>query len=134
MHAHLLIYLVAMAVLPAQEEIPPGTEVITLEPKFGTVTFTHHAHSRLNGVECRTCHHTLVEQGTPIRPCHDCHEAVHFREAAIRPIDKNENNQAPGQPVKAQEAFHTLCQGCHTKRKNAGEASGPTDSCRDCHV
>ena len=126
--------LVTAALLPVDVEVPKGTEVIALEPKFGTVTFSHQAHSKLDGVECRSCHHAHVEQATPIRPCHDCHVARHFREAAIRPQNRTGSDQVPGQPPKAQEAFHALCQGCHAERKAAGQVAGPSDSCRDCHV
>jgi len=134
MNTHLMICLVTAALLPIGYEVPAGTEIITLEPKFGTVTFSHKAHSSLDEVECRTCHHTHAGGATPIQPCHHCHVARHFSVAAIRPESEPQSGHEPGKPPTAQEAFHALCHGCHAEKKEAGQTTGPTDSCRDCHV
>lgn len=134
MNTHIMICLVSATLLPVNDKVPTGTEIIKLEPKFGTVTFSHKAHSRLDDIECRTCHHTHAERATPIQPCHDCHAAGHFRAAAVRPESETQSGDVPGQPRTAQEAFHALCQGCHAEKKKAGQATGPADSCRDCHV
>lgn len=134
MDTYLTVGLVAAALVAVSDEVPPGTETITLEPKFGTVTFSHGAHSRLEDVQCRTCHHTHAGGARPIQPCHDCHVAGHFRQAEIRPADETQSADVPGQPSKAQEAFHVLCHGCHADREDEGRPTGPTDSCRDCHV
>ena len=133
MHTPLSICLLTAGLLAVSQEVPTGTEILTLEPKFGTVTFSHQAHSRLDGVGCRSCHHTHADSAAPIRPCHDCHLARHYRVAAVRPQGEPPSDP-PGQPPRAQEAFHALCQGCHVERKDAGQPTGPTDSCRDCHV
>jgi uncharacterized paraquat-inducible protein A len=72
---------VSAAVIAA--EIPGDKELIRFEAKFGTVSFSHKAHSEQEGVQCSTCHHTHTEDSETISACHDCHIAVHYRVAQI---------------------------------------------------
>lgn len=112
-------------------EIPPDKAVITLQPKFGPVRFSHQRHATAMGIACQDCHHTLQVAAQP-RRCHDCHQAKVFRVAATRPADA-QPEAAQLAPVRAKLAFHGLCQGCHVRLQGQQLASGPTDSCRDCH-
>lgn len=117
----------------AAATIPPPGAVITLTPKFGPVTFPHQRHSELDGVTCSTCHHTLDSPDGEVRSCYLCHEAKLFRIAAIRRADPEQAQERGPQVPDAQEAFHSLCTGCHHRRRQQSLEAGPDDSCRDCH-
>ena len=123
---------VSAAVIAA--EIPGDKELIRFEAKFGTVSFSHKAHSEQEGVQCSTCHHTHTEDSVTISACHDCHIAVHYRVAKIEKAEVRRGGESSPAVAKAEDAFHSLCQGCHQKLKEGGKPSGPSDSCRDCHV
>ena len=81
--ASLLLVLTAWMVNASAAEIPADKEIITLSPKFGTVTFAHKRHSEMPGTDCVTCHHTAGAQDAAIQACHDCHRARDFQEAQI---------------------------------------------------
>ncbi len=127
--------LLLVAVLLAwAAEMPDDKQVIELVPKFGTVTFTHRDHSDRLGDDCIACHHTYEGAEDPIQSCYACHRAVIHREAALVPAASGGPEQPLDAPPKAEHAFHTLCIECHETERAAGKPTGPTDSCRDCHI
>ena len=130
----LWMVLVSVSATVIAAEIPGDKELIRFEAKFGTVSFSHKAHSEQEGVQCSTCHHTHTEDSETISACHDCHIAVHYRVAQIKKADVRRGGESSPAVAKAEDAFHSLCQGCHQKLKEEGKPSGPSDSCRDCHV
>lgn len=130
----LWMVLVGVSATVIAAEIPADKEFIRFEAKFGTVSFSHRAHSEREGVQCSTCHHTHTEEGEPISACHDCHIAVHYRVAKIKKAEVRRRGESLPAVAKAEDAFHALCQGCHQKLKEESKPSGPSDSCRDCHV
>lgn len=130
----LLLVLTAWIVNAGAAEIPVDKEVITLEPKFGTVTFAHKRHSEMPDIDCVSCHHTAEAQGAAIQACHDCHSARNFQEAQITPKATEEPKKASTAAPSAQDALHKQCRGCHEETGKAGKATGPNKSCRDCHV
>ena len=126
--------LVSVSATLIAAEIPTDKELIRFEAKFGTVSFLHKAHSEQEGVQCSTCHHTHTGGDAAISACHDCHIAVHYRVAQITKAEVIRGGESPPAVAKAEDAFHSLCQGCHQKLKEESKPSGPSDSCRDCHV
>ena len=129
-----LILLLGAALLSWAAELPHHKEIIQLVPKFGTVTFTHRLHSdRLRG-DCTACHHTQQRGGGAIQSCYACHRAVIHREAAVVRATPGVTGPSQDAPPKAEHAFHTLCIECHEIERAADRSTGPTDSCRDCHV
>jgi len=131
----LFLSTVAPAFALAMGTVPPDKAVITLTPKFGPVTFSHQRHSELESVDCATCHHTLESDGEPIQSCYNCHQARHYSIARTRQTGSETaqaDNSEPQLP-DAQQAFHTLCTGCHKQRREQQLPTGPDDSCRDCH-
>lgn len=86
-------------------------DVMKFNAKLGTVTFTHKAHEGLEGMTCKTCHHT--SEGTKVdQKCRDCHK-----------------DKAEGKTLSLKDAFHKQCKDCH-KAKN----KGPHAKCVDCHI
>ena len=89
-----------------------GDETIKLEASRGTVTFKHWAHQGVEGITCKTCHHTLASAtAMPDKSCSDCHTA-----------------QKDGNRPSLKNAMHTNCKGCHKDNNK-----GPT-RCNDCHT
>jgi len=100
------------------QEIPADKEVIVFEhSKLGPVTFLHKMHSKLDDVNCETCHHT-TQGGSEPEDCHNCHKP----------------KQAEGEAPKSIEAFHTRCRGCHQYTVDSGGHAGPVKKCTLCHV
>jgi hypothetical protein len=128
------LLLLAAAPFAWVAEIPEDKYVIELVPKFGTVTFTHRLHSDWLGGDCVTCHHAYAGGADPIQSCYDCHRAVIHREAAVVRAAPEVSGESSDEPPKAEHAFHTLCIECHEAERVQGRPTGPTDSCRDCHV
>jgi hypothetical protein len=123
----------APALVTATDAIPPEKAMITLTPKFGPVTFAHQRHSDLEDVHCTTCHHMMSSRGQEVRSCYTCHEAVYFSIANIRKAGPDPEGDTEPRIRNAQEAFHGLCTDCHKRRRAQDLATGPDDSCRDCH-
>jgi hypothetical protein len=109
----------SMSVAAQQGEIPADMEVIIFEhSRLGPVTFLHKMHSKLDGVECETCHHT-TQGGSEPEDCHNCHKP-----------GKGQQGEAP----KSIEAFHTRCRGCHQYTVDSGKHAGPVKKCTLCHI
>jgi len=123
----------APALVTATDTIPPEKAVITLTPKFGSVTFAHQRHSDREDLHCTTCHHMMRSTGDGIRSCYACHEAVYFSIARARKAGPDPQGDTEPRIRNAQEAFHGLCTGCHKQRRDQDLPTGPDDSCRDCH-
>lgn len=69
--ASLAVIAVAGYLVPAKsEEVPYRTR---FENSAGRVVFTHLKHARDYGVDCKTCHHESVPDGTKPIPCGTCH-------------------------------------------------------------
>ena len=97
--------------------IPDDKKVIQFDTKLGVVTFAHEKHAGLSITECKTCHHKLEATDTVIKPCHECHE------------DK------ATEVLKAKNAFHTRCTGCHEYTVAGGQHAGPLKKkCKLCHI
>jgi hypothetical protein len=80
------------------------------------VTFNHAAHAQMEGVECKTCHHTH-EGDEPVQACSECH------------------GKKAGDAPSAKDALHKNCQGCHEERAAADQPTGPgKKECKGCHV
>jgi hypothetical protein len=130
----LLTLSVALGSVPSSasgDAVPPDKAVILLTPKFGPVSFSHQRHATELAIACRDCHHAWEQQPAP-RPCHACHEARHYRIAATRRAEAEEQGESPP-PVRAKLAFHGLCLDCHARLADKQLPTGPHDSCRDCH-
>ena len=77
---------------------------LTIQSKYGNVSFSHQKHS---GQKCQECHHTTKEGDQNPQPCTECHKE--------------------GAKVAAKEAFHKKCVECHKKAEK-----GPA-KCKECH-
>ncbi|GBQ66220.1 hypothetical protein AA103196_1322 [Ameyamaea chiangmaiensis NBRC 103196] len=80
--------------------------------------FEHTDHISIN---CATCHHDYVQARVMRLPgavpfCVACHKAL------------------PDQSVHVAQTFHTLCESCHQRERDAGHRSGPVRDCASCHV
>jgi len=89
----------------------PDSAVLTA--KNGNITFPHKAHAETMKIACATCHHGLKEGAMPDKKCNDCHG-----------VD--------AKALKAQDAFHKTCQGCH-KTENEKNAKKAPVKCMECH-
>lgn len=102
------------------------TRMISLPEGFAPtkprVLFPHQGHKAL---DCKTCHHTGYEDGTPLSCSQGgCHSKVPGADVA------------PEDPLLHRNAFHGPvrgCQPCHLEMRGQGKASGPTQ-CRACHT
>ena len=110
----IIFLLASCGVWAGYPEIPADKEVISIPSKLGTVTFAHKAHSGLKNVDCKTCHHSYPDVDG-IQDCHNCHKPK------------------ASDTIKAKEAFHTRCRGCHKYTVDSGEKGGPTRKCELCH-
>lgn len=76
------------------------------------MTFSHADHG---GEPCAICHHNFIDRISGLA-CISCHitdpKVAHLFEAQ----------------------FHTLCRSCHVEERAAGQPSGPTRRCIDCHL
>ncbi len=109
-----LTIVVATALAVSLAAADNGAEVIVInqvQKKFPPVSFKHHAHQNLEGVQCADCHHT-AKAGEAVKACSSCH---------------GQGNGAP----EYKTAMHKSCQGCHKKMATAGK-SVPT-KCTGCH-
>jgi hypothetical protein len=86
-------------------------ETVKFETKMGVITFSHKTHQSMEGVSCKTCHHT--SEGAAVdKKCSDCH-----------------TDKAEGKRLSMKDAAHKLCKDCHKAKKK-----GPQAKCTDCHV
>ena len=116
--------LVCVFVLPALYAVEAPGDLTLSVPEGGTATqapvdFSHAAHGSF---DCEACHHKW-DGSSEVQPCsaEGCHTDLE---------DKRGD-------ASFYKAFHdrmseTSCTGCHTAKKKAGEATGPT-ACTDCH-
>jgi len=88
-------------------------EKVVLNAKPGNITFPHKAHAETLKIACAICHHTTKEGETPVK-CSTCH---------------GKDIKA----LKAQDAFHKKCQGCHKEMNEKEKKNAPT-KCTQCHV
>jgi predicted CXXCH cytochrome family protein len=85
---------------------------------------THKKHSADYKIACAECHHVyeggknVFKEGDPVQKCSGCHDAV----------------KSEGKVKKLMLAYHKNCQGCHKEMNKAGEKTGPTRKCNDCHA
>ncbi len=103
------------AMLPARLSAQPEIITITGASTFGPLTrppvaFPHRVHTRLEGVNCASCHHRYGE-GVPAVSC----AAGHAGKKAMR------------------DAYHRLCIECHDAAKRRGGVTGPR-ICGGCHA
>ncbi len=100
----------------------PETIDFCQDKERGPVTFPHEQH--MDGYECLDCHHDMqngenvldegdLEEGNPSAQCSSCH-----------------NSKAK---IKAREAFHRQCMGCHDRFKMTTQTTGPS-LCGECHI
>jgi hypothetical protein len=89
-------------------------DVAVLDNTYGQIKFNHKKHVDLK-YDCLRCHHTWKKGETSGKLCVDCHKA-----------------KAEGKTLKAQDAFHKDCQGCHQEASKAKKPAGPT-ACTKCH-
>lgn len=112
--AALLLATVALLLFGA----PFATEQLKLKIRWRSpepilpMSFAHEDHVDQN---CLVCHHNYVDD-TGGDACMSCHVT----------------NEELWPVLEAQ--FHDLCRGCHVEQQLAGEESGPTRACIDCHV
>jgi Class III cytochrome C family len=107
-----ILVLVSVGVIA---EVAKGPENMTLNKwltKKSPVAFPHKGHQ--DRMECNICHHKAEENETPAA-CTTCHL-----------------QEAEGEQVKFNDAFHKSCRDCHKAEKKKGNATGPT-KCAQCH-
>ena len=92
-----------------------------LKPGVG---FTHKKHAVDYKIACTECHHTYKDdkdvwnQDGEVQKCIECHDMM----------------KTDGKVLKYKLAMHGNCQGCHKKAEAAGQPTGPTKKCNDCHT
>jgi len=94
-------------------------DVLTFDVRYGKVTFNHKKHADAIK-DCVKCHHTWKKGETSGKVCGECHKAT------------NEASK-DGKSIKAEDALHKDCRGCHQDAKKANKPAGPT-ACTQCHV
>lgn len=62
-----------------------------------------------------------------LKDCNLCHEMFAQKSGAIEKL------KADG-ALKGKEIMNKLCIKCHREKKREGVATGPTSSCKQCHV
>jgi hypothetical protein len=104
----LVVGVVCYAAFPQKKPAEPIR--IMLENTGGNVLFDHKGHASESGygIECKSCHHELEEEGAKPQACGTCHEA--------------------DSEVKRPDAFHKQCKGCHEE-----DGTAPV-KCSGCHV
>ena len=113
-----VLALCGIGALVVASEIPGEQAEIKFDTKMGTVTFGHKVHAGLEGVSCKSCHHTLEADATP-QKCSSCHDAKTVKDGA----------------PKLKDAVHNSCYGCHQEKVDAGMKAGPLKKdCKACHV
>ena len=84
------------------------------------VLFSHRVHSKPR-IACEQCHHdyrrgrNLWREGLPVEKCQSCHRLITRRGI-----------------LKAKDAFHRQCKGCHLSRRKLRQTAGPI-KCEGCH-
>lgn len=92
-----------------------------LKPGVG---YSHLKHSVDYKIACADCHHNyqngqnVWKEGDPVQKCIACHDMLE---------DK-------GKAQKYKLAMHANCQGCHKKLEEAGQPTGPSKKCVECHT
>ena len=104
----LVVGVVCYAAFPQKRPEQPIR--IMLENTAGNVLLDHKKHASEDGygIECKSCHHDLEEEGAKAGPCGECHDAE--------------------SEVKRSDAFHKQCKGCHEE-----DGTAPV-KCEGCHV
>ncbi len=95
-----------------------------MQNKKPGVVFPHKKHSAENGVECKTCHHTMASKDDTPQACKECHKKG-------ADTDIGDGKVAPNPCFNekcTKNIFHERCRGCHKEN-----GKGPT-KCKQCHV
>jgi hypothetical protein len=106
-------FLAVTASLFAAPKAPETVVVKEMQKKKAPVPFPHKLHGDKFG--CKECHHKWKGGDVEPEKCTKCH-----------------TNKKEGKKLKAKNAYHKKCKGCHKKMKKAGKKTGPT-SCKGCH-